>query len=62
MQCKEMMRPVKRALKRLDRPEEGLNEREQLNHTRTCLLKIGDRINECLVEFNDPEKIKEWRT
>ena len=60
-QCKETMRPVKRSLKRLDKPEEGLTERDQVIHTRQCLLKIGDRINECLAEMNDPDKIKQWR-
>ncbi|KAL4227328.1 transcriptional regulator [Mactra antiquata] len=61
VECKEKMRPVKRSLKRLDNPEEGLSDQEQVIHTRQCLLKIGDRINECLSEMNDPEKIKTWR-
>jgi chromodomain-helicase-DNA-binding protein 1 len=61
IQCKEKMRPVKRSLKRLDNPEEGLSDRDQVIHTRQCLLKIGDRINECLADMNDPEKIKQWR-
>ncbi|KAL3867259.1 hypothetical protein ACJMK2_044474 [Sinanodonta woodiana] len=61
VECKEKMRPVKRALKRLDNPEEGLSEKEQIIHTRQCLLKIGDRINEYLSDFNDPDKIKQWR-
>lgn len=60
--CKEMMRPVKRALKRLDNPDEGLSEKEQVIHTRHCLLKIGDRINECMADYNDPEIIKQWRS
>ncbi|XP_048736383.2 chromodomain-helicase-DNA-binding protein 1-like isoform X3 [Ostrea edulis] len=60
--CKEMMRPVKKALKRLDNPDEGLSDREQLVHTRQCLLKIGDRINECMAHYNDPEVIKQWRS
>ncbi|CAH1797458.1 unnamed protein product [Owenia fusiformis] len=60
--CKEQMRPVKKALKQLDNPEAGLSERDQLDHTRKCLLKIGDRINECLTKAKDPEKIKEWRS
>ena len=55
------MRPVKRALKRLDNPEDGLTEKEQVIHTKLCLLKIGDRINECLNDYNDPDKIKRWR-
>ena len=60
-QCKERMRPVKAALKQLDRPEKGLSEREQLEHTRQCLIKIGDHITECLKEFSNPELVKQWR-
>uniref|UniRef100_A0A8C2CWZ2 Chromodomain helicase DNA binding protein 1 n=1 Tax=Cyprinus carpio TaxID=7962 RepID=A0A8C2CWZ2_CYPCA len=59
--CKERMRPVKAALKQLDRPEKGLSEREQLEHTRQCLIKIGDHITECLREYTNPELIKQWR-
>ncbi|KAL4617640.1 chromodomain-helicase-DNA-binding protein 1 [Arapaima gigas] len=59
--CKERMRPVKAALKQLDRPEKGLSEREQLEHTRQCLIKIGDHITECLKEYSNPEQIKQWR-
>uniref|UniRef100_A0A3Q1HJM0 DNA helicase n=1 Tax=Anabas testudineus TaxID=64144 RepID=A0A3Q1HJM0_ANATE len=59
--CKEHMRPVKKALKQLDKPDEGLSDQEQLQHTRTCLLKIGDRITECLKSYNDPEHFKIWR-
>ncbi|KAM6961028.1 chromodomain-helicase-DNA-binding protein 2 [Aplochiton taeniatus] len=59
--CKERMRPVKKALKQLDKPDEGLSVQEQLQHTRTCLLKIGDRITECLKAYNDPEHLKTWR-
>ncbi|XP_018099831.1 chromodomain-helicase-DNA-binding protein 1 isoform X3 [Xenopus laevis] len=59
--CKERMRPVKAALKQLDRPEKGLSEREQLEHTRQCLIKIGDHITECLKEYTNPDQIKQWR-
>ncbi|KAF3702432.1 Chromodomain-helicase-DNA-binding protein 1 [Channa argus] len=59
--CKEKMRPVKAALKQLDRPEKGLSEREQLEHTRQCLIKIGDHITDCLKEFSNPDQIKQWR-
>ncbi|XP_029024995.1 chromodomain-helicase-DNA-binding protein 1 [Betta splendens] len=59
--CKERMRPVKAALKQLDRPEKGLSEREQLEHTRQCLIKIGDHITECLKEYSNPDHIKQWR-
>lgn len=55
------MRPVKAALKQLDRPEKGLSEREQLEHTRQCLIKIGDHITECLQEYSNPDQIKQWR-
>uniref|UniRef100_A0A3Q2D7J1 Chromodomain-helicase-DNA-binding protein 1-like C-terminal domain-containing protein n=1 Tax=Cyprinodon variegatus TaxID=28743 RepID=A0A3Q2D7J1_CYPVA len=59
--CKERMRPVKAALKQLDRPEKGLSEREQLEHTRQCLIKIGDHITQCLKEYSHPDHIKQWR-
>ncbi|XP_029428595.1 chromodomain-helicase-DNA-binding protein 1-like [Rhinatrema bivittatum] len=59
--CKERMRPIKAALKQLDKPEKGLSEREQLEHTRHCLIKIGDHITECLKEYSNPEQIKQWR-
>lgn len=55
------MRPVKKALKQLDKPDEGLSVQEQLQHTRACLLKIGDRITECLKAYSDPEHVKTWR-
>ncbi|EPY85566.1 chromodomain-helicase-DNA-binding protein 2 isoform 1 [Camelus ferus] len=60
--CKERMRPVKKALKQLDKPDKGLNVQEQLEHTRNCLLKIGDRIAECLKAYSDQEHIKLWRS
>uniref|UniRef100_A0A8C4PS03 Chromodomain helicase DNA binding protein 2 n=1 Tax=Equus asinus asinus TaxID=83772 RepID=A0A8C4PS03_EQUAS len=59
--CKERMRPVKKALKQLDKPDKGLSVQEQLEHTRNCLLKIGDRIAECLKAYSDQEHIKLWR-
>ncbi|CAH2274323.1 chromodomain-helicase-DNA-binding 2 isoform X1 [Pelobates cultripes] len=59
--CKERMRPVKKALKQLDKPDKGLSVQEQLEHTRTCLLKIGDRISECLKSYSDQEHVKIWR-
>lgn len=61
-ECKEKMRPVKRALKALDNPDDSLSEIEQVNHTRMCLLQIGEQINTCLTEYSDPEKVKEWRS
>uniref|UniRef100_A0A8C0I8T4 DNA helicase n=1 Tax=Bubo bubo TaxID=30461 RepID=A0A8C0I8T4_BUBBB len=55
------MRPVKKALKQLDKPDKGLTVQEQLEHTRNCLLKIGDRISECLKAYTDQDHIKLWR-
>ena len=55
------MRPVKKALKALDNPDQSLSETEQVNHTRICLLQIGEQINVCLSQYTDPDKIKEWR-
>lgn len=57
-ECKEKMRPVKKALKALDSPHHGMSN----DHWRDCLLKIGTRIDECLEEYKDPLKIKEWRS
>uniref|UniRef100_A0A8C6KMZ6 Chromodomain helicase DNA binding protein 1 n=1 Tax=Nothobranchius furzeri TaxID=105023 RepID=A0A8C6KMZ6_NOTFU len=59
--AQKRMRPVKAALKQLDRPEKGLSEREQLEHTRQCLINIGDHITECLKEYSNPDLIKQWR-
>ncbi|XP_014204371.1 chromodomain-helicase-DNA-binding protein 1 isoform X2 [Copidosoma floridanum] len=61
-ECKEKMRPVKKALKALDRPDQSLSESEQVAHTRQCLVQIGNQINTCLSEYKDPEQIKEWRS
>ncbi|KAG5676207.1 hypothetical protein PVAND_006056 [Polypedilum vanderplanki] len=58
-ECKEKMRPVKKALKALDTPHHGAHSDE---HRRDCLIKIGNRIDECLSEYKDPVKIKEWRS
>ena len=55
------MRPVKKSLKMLDNPDPGLSEKDQLLHTRKCLLKIGDHINQLLTAYNDPDHIKAWR-
>lgn len=60
-ECKEKMRPVKKALKALDNPDQSLSEAEQVTHTRLCLLQIGEQINKCLAQYNDQEKVKEWR-
>ena len=60
-QCKDKMRPVKKVLKKLDNPEQGLSDKDRVQQFTACLLRIGDRISECLSEYNDLEKIKEWR-
>jgi chromodomain-helicase-DNA-binding protein 1 len=60
-QCKEKMRPVKKALKALDNPDQSISEQEQVHHAKLCLLQIGEQINKCLGEYKDPEKVKEWR-
>ena len=61
LQCKEKMRPVKKALMALDNPDPNLSEEEQLKKTRQCLMQIGDNINRCLAEMKDPESVKSWR-
>ncbi|XP_043280167.1 chromodomain-helicase-DNA-binding protein 1 isoform X2 [Venturia canescens] len=61
-ECKEKMRPVKKALKALDKPEEALSEADQLDRTRQYLIQIGNQINTCLSVYKDPEQIKEWRS
>uniref|UniRef100_A0A671KZ57 Chromodomain-helicase-DNA-binding protein 1-like n=1 Tax=Sinocyclocheilus anshuiensis TaxID=1608454 RepID=A0A671KZ57_9TELE len=50
---------LKAALKQLDRPEKGLSEREQLEHTRQCLIKIGDHITDSL-ECTIYKRINLW--
>lgn len=62
IECKEKMRPVKKALKALDKPDQNLSEQEQVAYTRTCLLNIGRQIDECLTAYKEPEKIKEWQS
>ncbi|KAF6216793.1 hypothetical protein GE061_001143 [Apolygus lucorum] len=61
-ECKEKMRPVKKALKALDKPDQTLGPDEQVNHTRQCLVQIGDQINKCLTEYKDTQTIKQWRS
>lgn len=60
-ECKERMRPVKKALKALDNPDQSMSETEQVQHTRDCLIQIGEQINTVLAQYSDPDKIKEWR-
>lgn len=61
-ECKEKMRPVKKALKALDNPDQTLSAQEQINHTRACLLSIGKQIDICLTVYKEPDKIKEWKS
>lgn len=61
-QCKEKMRPVKKALKALDNPDQTLKPEEQVIHTRQCLISIGDQINQCVSIYKDPDVIKQWRS
>ncbi|XP_065581127.1 chromodomain-helicase-DNA-binding protein 1-like isoform X2 [Artemia franciscana] len=61
-ECKEKMRPVKKALKALDNPDQSLSEKEQINLTRQCLLQIGQHIDKQLKEYSDQEKVREWRS
>jgi hypothetical protein len=56
-ECKNILRPVKKALKNLDVKE----DKDHVEKMRLYLLEIGDTINEYLSSFSDPEKIKEWR-
>ena len=60
--CKEKMRPVKKALKALDKPDVSLSKSEKKSHYLQHLKTIGVRIDECLQEFSsDLTKSKEWR-
>ncbi|XP_013134989.1 PREDICTED: chromodomain-helicase-DNA-binding protein 1 isoform X3 [Papilio polytes] len=61
-ECKEKMRPVKKALRALDNPDQTLTESEQVSRTRSCLAQIGSQIDICLDEYPDPEKKVEWRS
>ncbi|XP_055385541.1 chromodomain-helicase-DNA-binding protein 1 [Condylostylus longicornis] len=61
-ECKEKMRPVKKALKALDKPDSTLSNQEQVNHMRDCLISIGKQIDICLRDYRDAEKIREWRS
>lgn len=61
-ECKEKMRPVKKALKALDNPDKSLSKADKISHTRACLVSIGKQIEQCLSVYKEPEKIKEWRS
>ena len=56
------MRPVKKALKQLGNPELGGESHEDhLEHTRRCLLKIGDHINDLLAAVASAAELRDWR-
>lgn len=43
LQCKEKMRPVKRALKMLESPEENMTEKDQVAQTRQVRFNVPKR-------------------
>lgn len=45
--CKELLRPVKKELKRLREPEPELSRAESVAHTKATLATIGARIEQC---------------
>ena len=55
------MRAVKRSLKHLGDPDTAQSEAAQLQHTRECLINIGNHINDILNSFDDADKMTEWR-
>lgn len=55
------MRPVKKALKALDNPDQSLSETEQVSRTRACLTQIGTQIDLCVEAYPDSQKV-EWRS
>ncbi|KOB74709.1 Chromodomain-helicase-DNA-binding protein 1, partial [Operophtera brumata] len=61
-ECKEKMRPVKKALRALDNPDQTLSETEQVAKTRACLAQIGAQIDICLEVYPDSDKKAEWRS
>lgn len=61
-ECKEKMRPVKKALKALDRPDSSLSTQDQVKHTRDCLISIGKQIDVCLEAYSKETEKKEWRS
>lgn len=61
-ECKEKMRPVKKALKALDNPDQSLSNADQVSNTKACLVSIGKQIELCLEEYREPDRIKEWRS
>lgn len=56
------MRPVKKALKALDKPDMSLREEERVARARRFLCQIGDHINTCLAEYKTAEQVSEWKS
>ena len=55
------MRPVKKSLKALDSPDQTLSAQDQEKQMMECLMHIGQHIDKCLAEMQDPEKMRVWR-
>ena len=58
------MRPVKKSLKQLDKSDPELNESEQEEHVRQCLMAIGDHIGVILSELQKTKsksQLSQWR-
>ncbi|CAL1263193.1 unnamed protein product [Larinioides sclopetarius] len=60
--CKEQMRPVKKYLMALDFKDEPLSAEDKTKLFSQYLLKIGRKISEILKGYQDPAKVKEWRS
>ena len=68
-ECKNLLRPVKHALKNIDVKLDAsrsshaslASDKEHLERLRRHLLEIGDKINDNLSRYTDPDKISEWR-
>lgn len=50
--CKEILRPVKRELKRLKMPSDHMSREEKVAHLKGCLSAIGQRIEFVLALFS----------
>ena len=61
IECKDLMRPVRKALKNIDVKGSNIPEKDQVEKIKKHLLEIGDKINDCLSRYSDPDKIKQWR-
>ena len=56
MQCKELLRPVKKWFSRLDAPEEAFDSQDDYTKEfEKCLLKIGDQIEYVLKSKSDDD-------